>query len=300
MLRSDFNRSRIRTQNLYAFNQDITGNLGIDGVSTNPFDWGLPGLSLTNFSGLQDVNPALRRNQTLTFSDSLICTHGKHTWRWGGDFRRIQLNTETDSNARGSFVFTGLNTSQTVNGAPVAGTGFDFADFLLGLPQQTSAQFGANNYHFRANSWDLFVQDEWRVRGNLSFNLGLRYEYLSPYTRNRQPHRQSGCESRGDCRCAGTCPGRRAHSMAAYPNALVRPDRNNLAPRMGFAWKPLSKTVVRGGYGINYNTSAYSTIVQNLAFQPPFSFAQTNIQAAPGELTLQNGFPAPASKPDHQ
>ncbi len=43
----------------------------------------------------------------------MIWNHGKHTWRWGGDFRRIQLNTETDSNARGSFIFTGLNTSQT-------------------------------------------------------------------------------------------------------------------------------------------------------------------------------------------
>jgi hypothetical protein len=292
--RVDYNRSRIRTQNLYAFNQDITGNLGIGGVSDNPFDWGVPAVSLTNFSGLQDVNPALRRNQTLTFSDSLIYTHGKHTWRWGGDFRRIQLNTETDSNARGSFVFTGINTSETVNGATVANTGFDLADFLLGLPQQTSAQFGANNYHFRANSWDLFVQDEWRVRGNLSFNLGLRYEYLSPYTEtdNRIVNLDVNPEVTA---AAPVLPGQTGPFSGAYPDSLVRPDRNNFAPRVGFAWKPLPKTVVRGGYGINYNTSAYSSIIQNLAFQPPFSFAQTNIQTAPGDLTLQNGFPAPAS-----
>ncbi len=102
--RVDFNRSRIRTQNLYAFNQDITGGLGINGVSQNPFDWGLPNLSFTNFGSLNDINPQLQRNQTWTFSDSLIYNHGKHTWRWGGDFRRIQVNPETDSNARGSFV----------------------------------------------------------------------------------------------------------------------------------------------------------------------------------------------------
>ena len=168
--RLDFNRSSTSTQNLYAFNQDITGNLGITGVSTNPFDWGLPNLSFSHFGSLSDTNPQLLRNQTLTFSDSLIYRRGKHTWRWGGDFRRIQLNTQTDSNARGTFTFTGLN------------SGYDFSDFLLGLPQLTSVQFGNNSYHFRGNSWDLFVQDEWRLRGNLTLNLGIRYEYLSPFS----------------------------------------------------------------------------------------------------------------------
>ena len=78
----------------------------------------------------------------------------------------------------------------------------------------------------------------------------------------------------------------------ALPASLVRPDRNNFAPRIGFAWKPLPKTVVRGGYGINYNTGAYQGIAQQLALQPPFATTATNVQTAPGELTLQNGFPA--------
>jgi trimeric autotransporter adhesin len=294
--RFDFNRSRTRTQNLYAFVNDITGNLGIGGVSQNPFDWGLPSLSFTNFGGLQDTNPALLRNQTFTFSDNMIWNHGKHTWRWGGDFRRIQVNTETDSNARGSFIFTGLNTSQLAGGQPVAGTGFDFADFLLGLPQQTSAQFGENNYHFRGNSWDLFAQDEWKVRGNLTLNLGVRYEYVSPYTEinNRIVNLalSPGVLSltAGTPTVAVVLPG-----QAGFPDTLVRPDRNNFAPRVGLAWKPFSKTVVRAGYGINYNTGAYQGIVQQLAFQPPFSFAETNVQSNPGQLTLQNGFPSAQS-----
>lgn len=127
-LRFDFNRSRTRTQNLYAFNTDIDAELGITGVSQNPFDWGLPGLSFSNFAGLQDVNPQLLRNQTYTFSDNVVWTHGKQSWRWGADFRRVQLNTETSSNARGSFVFSGYNTSELTPGAPgqppqqVAGT----------------------------------------------------------------------------------------------------------------------------------------------------------------------------------
>jgi trimeric autotransporter adhesin len=296
--RFDFNRSRTRTQNLYASVDNITGALGIDGVSQNPFDWGLPGLSFTNFGGLQDINPALLRNQTFTYSDNMIWNHGKHTWRWGGDFRRIQLNTETDSNARGSFIFTGLNTSQIAGGQPATGTGFDFADFLLGLPQQTSAQFGENNYHFRGNSWDLYAQDEWKMRGNLTLNLGVRYEYVSPFTEinNRIVNLDLSpgvlSLSGGPPVVAVVLPGQAGPYNGTFPVTLVRPDRNNFAPRIGFAWKPFSQTVVRGGYGINYNTGAYQTIVQQLAFQPPFSFAETNVQTSPGQLTLQNGFPA--------
>ena len=302
-VRFDFNRSRTRTQNLYAFNDDVAALVGIGGVSTNPFDWGLPTLSFTNFAGLQDVNPQLLRNQTYTFSDNVVWTHGKHSWRWGGDFRRVQLNTETSSNARGSFTFTGYNTSELISGQPgqppqqVAGTGYDFADFLLGLPQTTSVQFGQDSYHFHGNYWDLYAQDEWKVRGNLTLNLGVRYEYVSPLT--EENNRIANLDlspavlnpALGTPAVAVVLPGQTAPYSGHLPDSLVRPDRNNFAPRIGFAWKPFSKTVVRGGYGINYNTGAYQGIVQQLAFQPPFSTTQTNIQTTPGELTLQNGFP---------
>ena len=296
VFRVDYNRNRVSTRNLYAFSQDITSSVGITGVSQNPFDWGLPNLSFTNFGSLQDINPALTRNQTWTFSDSMIWTHAKHTWRWGGDFRRIQLNTETDSNARGSFIFTGLNTAATAGGSTVANTGFDLADFLLGLPQQTSVNFGANNYHFRGNSWDLFAQDEWRVRGNLTFNLGVRYEYVSPFTEidNRIANLDLSPgvinPALGAPAVAVTTPGTPGPFAGSLPATLLRPDRNNFAPRVGLAWKVLPKTVFRAGYGINYNTGAYQGIVQQLAFQPPFAFAETNIQSTPGQLTLQKGF----------
>jgi len=311
-VRFDFNRSRTRTQNLYAFNDDITGALGIRGVSQNPFDWGLPNLSFTNFASLQDATPQLLRNQTYTFSDYVVWTHGKNSWRWGGDFRRVQLNTETDSNARGSFIFTGLNTSElNAAGQPVPGTGYDFADFLLGLPQQTSVQFGQDNYHFHGNYWDLYLQDEWKMRGNLTLNLGVRYEYVSPLT--EENNRLVNLDlAPGVLQCSINCstilnpatvpppvalvlPGQTGPYSGGLPASLVRPDRRNFAPRIGFAWKPFSKTVVRGGYGINYNTGAYQGIVQQLAFQPPFSTAATNIQTASGDLTLQNGFPPPSA-----
>jgi hypothetical protein len=300
-VRFDFNRSRTRAQNLYAFNQDVAAGAGIDGVSSNPFDWGLPTLSFTNFGSLNDINPQLLRNQTYTISDSVVLSHGKHSVRWGGDFRFVQFNTEASNNARGSFIFTGLNTAQVVNGVQVPGTGFDFADFLLGLPQQTSVQFGQNNYHFRGHYWDLYVQDEWKLRGNLTLNAGLRYEYVSPFT---ELHNQIAnldlspgvlSLNAGTPDVAIVVPGGPGPFSGNLPASLVRPDRKGFAPRVGFAWKPLKNTVVRGGYGINYNTGAYQGIAQQLAFQPPFSTAETNIQAATGDLTLQNGFPVPAA-----
>ena len=260
----------------------------------------MPNLSFTHFGSLSDVSPLLQRNQTFTFSDSMIWNHGKHTWRWGGDFRRIQLNNQTDNNARGSFVFTGENTAQMVNGQAVANTGFDFADFLLGLPQQTSLQrasdlLGTDSYHFRGNSWDLFAQDEWKLRGNLTLNLGVRYEYVSPFTEidNRIANLILSPAvlnpAIGSPAVQPVLPGE------GYPPTLVRPDRNNLAPRLGLAWKPFNKTVVRAGYGINYNTAAYQSIAQQLAFQPPFALSETNVESAVGALTLQSGFPTPAA-----
>ncbi len=298
-LRGDFNRTRTHTQNLYAFNDDIDAGLGITGVSTNPFDWGLPSLSFANFASLQDVNPQLLRNQTYSLADYLVWNHGKHTWRWGGDFRFVQLNTEASSNARGAFTFTGANTA--LPGGPTGVTGFDFADFLLGLPQLTSVQFGQDNYYFRGHYWDLYAQDEWKARGNFTLNVGVRYEYLSPYT---ELHNQIANldlspgvldPALGTPAVAVVLPGQSGPYSGGLPASLVRPDRNNIAPRVGFAWKPLRDTVIRGGYGINYNTGAYQSIAQQLAFQPPFSTAETNIQNVPGDLTLQNGFPTPTS-----
>jgi len=306
IVRADFNRSRTRTQNLYAFSNDIAGGLGITGVSENPYDWGLPNLSFTDFASLQDTTPVLTRNQTYTFTDNVIWNHGKHTWRWGGDFRRIQVNTDTDSNPRGSFTFSGLNTSNfDSSGNRILGTGYDFADFLLELPQQTSEQFleFGNGDHFRGNFWDLYVQDEWKMRGNLTLNLGVRYEYVSPLTEinNRIVNLDLSPGVLNPAAGAPTvvvvCPDSQPFCSSFLPATLVRPDRNNFAPRVGFAWKPFSKTVVRGGYGINYNTGAYQSIAQQLALQPPFSTTATNTEPFPlgftPTLSLQNGFPSP-------
>jgi len=303
IFRVNYNHNHVSTTNLYSNILDVAGpgGAGINGISNDPFDWGLPGISFTSFGGLSDPIPRRELDQTYTVSETVSWNRGKHNWRFGGDYRRILQSFHSARNAEGSFVFTGFATSQYTAGSPqpVADTGYDFADFLLGLPQQTSLQSGATAYNFRANSYDFFVQDDWRFRSNLSFNLGLRYEYNGPYTEAK--NQIANLDVAPDFTSAAVVlPGQSGPFNGGFPASLVRPDRHDFAPRIGIAWKPQKQMVVRTGYGINYNLAQYSTMIQNFAFQPPFANAATNTTDINGllgatPLTLISGFPAAAS-----
>jgi trimeric autotransporter adhesin len=304
IFRVNYNHNHVSTTNLYANVTDVSGpgGAGIGGISNDPFDWGLPGISFTSFGGLSDPTPRRELDQTYTISETVSWNHGKHNWRFGGDYRRILQSFRSARNAEGSFVFTGFGTSQYSTGStqPVTDTGYDFADFLLGFPQQTSLQSGATSYNFRANSYDFFVQDDWRFRPSLSFNLGLRYEYNGPYTEARNQIANLDVAP-GFSSASVVLPGQSGPFSGAFPVSLVRPDRNNFAPRVGIAWKPLKQLVVRTGYGVNYNLAQYGTMIQNFAFQPPFAIAGTNTTdvnalIAGNPLTLTNGFPAASGK----
>ena len=290
--RVNYNHNHVSTTDLYSNFQNVAGDAGIGGVSSNPFDWGLPGISFTTFAGLTDPAPRRELDQTFTFSDTLSWSRGKHNWRFGGDYRRILQSFRSAKNAEGSFVFTGFATSQFAGGSglPIANTGYDFADFLLGLPQQTTLQSGTNSYNFRANAYDAYAQDDFRFRPGLSFNLGLRYEYNGPYT---ESHNQIANldVAPGFTGAVPVLPGQSGAFNGAFPASLIRPDRNNFAPRLGIAWKPMKQTVLRAGYGINYNLAQYGNIIQNFAFQPPFAVTSTNVSTPANLLTLQNGFP---------
>lgn len=301
IFRVNYNHNHVSTTNLYAGTTNIDGLAGITGVSADPFNWGLPGISFTSFGGLSDPIPRRELDQTYTISDTISWNHAKHNWRFGGDYRRILQSFHSARNAEGSFVFTGYATSQYNAGSTqtLPDTGYDFADFLLGDPQQTSLQFGTTAYNFRANSYDLFVQDDWRFRSNLSFNLGVRYEYNGPYT--EADNRVANLDvAPGFTAAALVLPGQSGPYNGAFPASLIRPDHNDWAPRLGIAWKPQKKTVVRAGYGINYNLAQYGAMIQNFAFQPPFASAQTNATTvasliAGPPLTLANGFPSASS-----
>jgi hypothetical protein len=287
-----YNHNHLATTNLYSGVNDVAGNAGITGISTDPFNWGLPGISFNTYGGLGGPVPSRELDQTYTASEGLVWSRGKHAWRMGGDYRRIFQSFRSARNAEGSFVFTGFATSEYLPGStqPVADTGNDFADYLLGLPQQTSLQSGTSAYNFRANSFDVYGQDDWRILANLSLNLGLRYEYNGPYT-EADNHIANLDVSPGYTNAVPVLPGQTGPYSGTFPNSLVRADRNNFGPRLGLAWKPLKQTVVRAGYGINYNLAQYGVFVRNFAFQPPFAITATNVSDPAAPLTLENGFP---------
>jgi trimeric autotransporter adhesin len=290
-LRFNYNHNHVSTTNLFSTVTDVAALAQIGGVSTNPFDWGIPGINFTSFSGLSDPTARRELDQTYTVSDTVIWNHGKHNWRFGGDYRRMLQSFHSARNAAGSFTFTGFATALYVNSQQQQGTGSDLADFLLGLPQQSSIQFGTNAYNFRANSYDFFAQDDWRIRANLTLNLGLRYEYNGPYAEAKNQIANLDVAP-GFTAAVPVEPGQVGSFNGVFPASLIRPDRNNFAPRLGLAWKPVKLTVVRAGYGINYNLAQYGTVIQNFAFQPPFAETATNTATTSNFLKLANAFPS--------
>ncbi len=292
-----WSRSRSESLNRFAFLDDIGADLGITGISTDPINFGVPLVSLTNFTGANDPVPALRRNQTLRFLDNVSYARPKHTLRAGMEIRRMQLNLRTDPVPRGSFTFTGLMTSQLdASGRPVPGTGFDFADFLLGLPQSTSERFGSSSTYFRSWGFVGYFSDDWRIHPRFTLNWGIRYEAVTPPV-ERFNHIANLDVNSDFTAVAPVVPGQAAPFSGTLPRSLVRGDYNNWSPRIGIAWKPPLRwaakhpITVRAGYGVFYNMSIYNQLVASMANQPPWAQAQVRLTSAAQELTLENGFP---------
>ena len=276
----------------FAFTRDIAAELGIRGAARDPINWGPPTLNFTNFGRLADGVPLFRRDLTNNVNYGLTWIRGKHAIVSGFDFTRFRNNNRTDSNARGTFTFSGLATSRLdANGRPSAATGYDFADFLLGLPQSSSLRFGSPSNYFRGSSYAAFVQDEWKVRPNLSLNLGLRYELFAPlyelYDRLANLDIAQGLTA-----VAAVTPGAAGPFSGEFPRALVDRDKNNFGPRLGLAWKPVNggRVTIRAGYGWYYNGGVYQNFATRLASQPPFAQTGTVQSTAARRLTLADGF----------
>ena len=295
----NWSRSRIRILSDNSFANNISGQLGINGISTSPINFGIPGINFTNFTGLSDPIPSLVRNQTLRFNDSVTYVLAKHTITVGGEVRRMQNNTQSDPIPRGQFNFTGLMTSQLdSSGQPVPGElGIDFADFLLGVPQTTQLQFGSTNTYFRNWGFIGYAQDDWRVRPRFTLEFGLRYEVETPPI--ELFNKIANIDLNPDITQAQVVvPGQSGPFSGSLPQSLIRGSYNDWAPRFGMAWKPFSKHafIVRSGYSIFYNGSVYSHLTTELANQPPWAQAQFISTSASQFLTLENGFPSQSSQ----
>lgn len=286
-LRFTFSRNRNTATPYFAYVDNVAAQLGIAGSSGNPMNWGPPNLSFNNFASLTDGNASLARNQTGTLSESLLWVRGTHNMTFGGSYQRQQFNQFADTNGRGSYSFNGLATSLVLNGAAQTGTGFDLADFLLGIPTAGSIRYGNPDKYFRSSGYSLFANDDWRLSTKFSLNFGVRWDYAAPVR-----------ELYGRLVNLEIAPGFtavtpvEAGQAGGLGDALIHPDRNNFSPRVGFAWRPTTKgsTVVRGGYGVYYNTSVYNIIAGNMAQQPPFARVLSATNSAANPFTIQNGF----------
>ena len=299
--RVTWNRTRTESMNGFAYVNDVAGELGITGVSREPINYGVPTVNYTNYGDLSLAATSLNRNQTFSVSSGVNMIGNRHSIQIGGDVSWNQRNILSDPNARGTFVFNGYATGGVdAEGRQLAGSGNDFADFLLGLPYSTSRRYvdpaqnpyGSSNY-LRNRTYSLYIQDNWRARSNLTLNVGLRYEYTGP-SYEKYDRLTSLDVAPGFSEVVQVFPNETGSLSGQYfPRSLVNADRNNFAPRIGIAWKPTSRSpfVFRAGYGISFNVSAYSSIIGNLVGQPPFALTQ-NLPTDPSDpLTLQNGFP---------
>jgi Carboxypeptidase regulatory-like domain/TonB dependent receptor len=235
--------------------QNLPAVYGIPGVN----DTLLPSISYGEFGSIGSADLLESFHDTnLEFEDSLTWTHGRHSIHGGFEFFNYRMNDVYPGNAglAGSWAFTGQFTGNSVSGTS---GGDGFADFLLGLPEnvQEGSPF---TLHLRNSIYGGFVQDNYRATSNLTLNLGLRYEDITP--RN---------DAVTDANINFDLVSGTPEIGKNYNNYL---GIANLQPRFGFAWQPsfAPQTVVRGGYGIS--TYMEGVGVNNMAdMNPPNTVA---------------------------
>ena len=259
---NEFRFGIMRTKNP-AFNQldgpSLVREFGLQGISWNPeLDKGAPVFSFNNFEeiGATDLyqDPSERIHQVV---NNVTWTRGSHVIKTGIDIRWTR-----GTNFPGGTSFPVLQFGQFSFAGAYAG--FDYADFLLGIPQTAGRANAAPLIHALSTDVSAFVQDDWKITPKLTLNLGMRYDY-NPPTHEKNDNffnfdAPSGRvivpsqEALG--RVNPLFPSNLAPvvtaEQAGVPRSLWRSDLNNFAPRFGFAYRPFAnnRTVVRGGYGI--------------------------------------------------
>jgi hypothetical protein len=270
-----------------AVNQEGQGaslnrQVGLPELSSNPRDFGLSLITISGFSRLGDEfnNPQDSVTNVFQILDNATYARNKHLVKFGFDFRAAQQNAFRDVQSRGF-----LNFSDQV---PI--TGNALADVLIGLPALTGGARLDNHQHLRTESYNFYLHDDYRIARNLTISAGLRYEYNSPPV-DIDDRANVFDLITGSLVRAGT---------NGIPRSGYESDKNNWAPRLGFAWTVGSdgNTVVRAGYGVYYDQSALAP-GEGLYFNPPF-FDFNLFFSLPGlPLTLTDPFPSafPVSLP---
>ena len=229
----------------------LNGDVGLPELSSNARDFGLSFITVSGFSPLGDEtnNPQESTTNTFQVLDTLTYVRGDHLLKFGVDVRVTRQDAFRDVQSRGFLTFSNVFTGNAL------------ADLLLGLPRRTGGAVLDNPQRLRTESYNFFVHDNFRIRPNLTLSAGLRYEYTSPPVD-------------ADDRANVYDPATRSLIQVGtngIPRAAYEADKNNLAPRVGFAWTPTAdgRTVLRGGYGIYYSQSPLAP-GEGLYFSPPF------------------------------
>ncbi len=266
-------------------NVDFASQVNIAGVSRDPFDRGIPRIIVAPFNSFGDVTtPLSRRDNDYQLNYNISWFLGKHSLNLGSQYKRIQFNPVIASSKRGQFTFT------------TTYTGNAFADFLLGLPANARVGSGSSQVYLRGNEWQGFVQDDVKVSKRLTVNLGVRYEYASPLSEKFNRWATLDIQNR---RVIVASEGGKTYPRALWvpgieqqlaplpivtsedaglDRSLVNKDRNNFAPRIGFAFDLFGnqRTVIRTGYGIYYSSAPYNSFALQSLAAPFFKGVNAN------------------------
>jgi hypothetical protein len=251
----------------------INAQVGIPDISTKERDLGLSLIRIAGFSplGHELNNPQDSTVNTYQFADNASYTNGKHLIKFGFDYRATQQNAFRDVLSRGLLGFIDQ-----------AFTGNALADLLLGLPAFTTIANVDNPQRLRNHSYNFYVNDNFRISPNFTLTAGLRYEYNAPSVD-------------ADDRASIYDPATFSFvpvGTNGIPRSGYDSDKNNFAPRLGFAWTAAKDTVVRGGYGFYYDQSALAP-GELIYFNSPYFVLNTYFTLAPNVfLTLSDPFPA--------
>ncbi len=273
----------------------VAQELGLRGLAPGIPDVG--GLTRVGFVGLnlsalgvQNTCDPCFRDQVQQFTNTLTWTKGKHLVKAGLDFR----TGSTQDFRQPDNLFGSLTFNNTY-------TGFQYGDFLLGLPTQMARSFPTIDYDRSIRTYAFFVQDDWRINSKLTLNLGMRYQLMTPASdKNGRAAIFDPATSRivvPDGSLSQVSPllptsyvGVVEASKAGFANKLLDLDTNNWAPRVGFAYRAMQNTVIRGGFGIYYDNNVPAPALGATA---PFlinELAFTNSTTAP--IALPQVFPA--------
>ncbi len=226
----------------------------IPGLGSLPkaFQGGLPAVAITGgFSsfGRQTTNPQFQNPAMIDPSAGFTWIKGNQSLKFGYEFEHIWMGVFDNNPPYGSFTFGGSYSS------PSKVADAYWADFLFGTSSAytLAAAFEA---HLRQTLDSAYVQDDWKVSHNVTLNLGLRWEYGSPYSEqnnlvsNWDPTSQTVFTINPNATLGnGITP---TTGSGVYGKTLMNPDLNDFAPRVGFAWAPTSKMSIRGGFGTGY------------------------------------------------